>query len=355
MRSPTLLLVLGAIAFQGLVRAQDSTSAPPTPPKDRFSGETYLDYYYNIQMNDASKKDLQGFQFRRIYFTYDHTISPSFDARVRFEADQKELTTPSAKITTFMKEAFLKWKGVFEGSDFIAGLSPTPTWDIAEVAWGYRSLEKTIMDLRGIAPRTDLGVDLRGKLAGDGTANYWLKIGNNSGQSIETNKFKRYYGLLHFKPSSQFQATVYADLDAEAKVYDSFDGTYKDNNSFTFAGFLGYREEGKYSFGLEGFYHPTQNNFRSTPLTALETQNGYGVSAWAWGMVADQVRLVGRFDIYDSNTGLSNNTVYFGLGAIDFMPTPDVHIMPNVWIQPYAATGSTTDVVARLTFGYYYR
>ena len=47
----------------------------------------------------------------------------------------------------------------------------------------------------------DLGADLKGKFDEKGTAKYWVKIGNNSGNSPEANKDKRVYGLLEFDPS----------------------------------------------------------------------------------------------------------------------------------------------------------
>ena len=49
-----------------------------------------------------------------------------------------------------VKDAWLKWKNIFSGSDLIFGISPTPAFDVSEGAWGHRYLEKTIMDLDGI-------------------------------------------------------------------------------------------------------------------------------------------------------------------------------------------------------------
>jgi len=352
MRSALWIVLAGTLAAATAGRAQENTAAPP-PTKGKLSGEVYYDYFYNVQQADSTKKDLQGFQIRRIYFTYDHMIASSFDARVRFEADSKELTTPGGKITTFMKEAYVKWKNIFQGSDLIAGLSPTPTWYVSEDAWAYRSLEKTIMDLRGIASRTDIGVDLKGKITDDGLANYFVKIGNNSGQAPEANKYKRYYGLLHLKPGSQFQATAYADYDAEAKRFDPFDSQTKDNSRWTFAGFLNYKEENQYSIGLELFERIAQNNFSTGG--ALQNLNTFGISAFAWGEVADGLRLVGRFDLYDPNTSADNDGVSFFLGALDYMPVPEVHLMPNIWVQTYQASGLNSDVVARATVAYFYK
>src|SRR5512146_3331458 len=169
MRAVQLIVVLALTALPAV--AQDSLKAVPAPgqsePKGKLSGLMFGDYFYNIDQRDTAKKDLNGIQLRRIYFTYDYAISPNFDTRFRLEADQSALTS-DGKIGVFVKDAYLKWKGIFEGSDVLFGVSPAPAFDASEEAWGYRSLEKTIMDLRGIVPSRDLGVDLKGKLTDDG-------------------------------------------------------------------------------------------------------------------------------------------------------------------------------------------
>src|SRR5438876_1173313 len=123
---PIILIIFATFSLALPSTAQDTTTA-----KGKFSGEMYFDYFYNIQQRDTSKKDLNGFQFRRIYFTYDYAIASNFDTRFRVEVDQNALTS-NGKIGEFVKEAFLKWKNVFEGSDLITGLSPTPTWYVSE-------------------------------------------------------------------------------------------------------------------------------------------------------------------------------------------------------------------------------
>ncbi len=330
--------------------AQESQPAP----KGKFSGYMFGDYYYNIQQKDTSKKDLNGFQFRRVYFTYDYAIAPNFDTRFRLEDDQAELFSNN-KFGVFVKDAYLKWKEVFKGSNLVFGLSPTPTYDASEEAWGYRSLEKTIMDLRGIVPSRDLGIDLKGKITDDGDVNYWLKIGNNSGNTPENDKFKRYYGQLHFKPTPNLQLIASADYDAEAKITDSFDHQAKDNNRVVVSGFVNYKETDKYSFGVEAFYKTAQNNFRPSPAVALENQNTFGVTFFGWGILSDDVRLVGRFDLYDPNTSVDKDGNYLFIGALDYLPSPDVHIMPNIYVQSYQATSAESDIVARVTMFYLFK
>jgi len=94
----------------------------------------------------------------------------------------------------------LTWKNVFVGSNLTFGTQLTPGFAISEANWGYRFLEKTIMDQKGLVGAVDLGISLRGKLTSDGTFNYWLMIGNNSasGTVPENNKYKRYYADIQY-------------------------------------------------------------------------------------------------------------------------------------------------------------
>jgi hypothetical protein len=352
---------IGTLSFIAtLAFGQDTATIAARPPaqetqapKGKFSGYMFGDYYYNIQQRDTTRKDLNGVQLRRVYFTYDYAIAPAFDARFRLEADQTALTS-DGKIGVFVKDAYLKWKGIIHGSDLLFGVSPTPAYDASEEAWGYRSLEKTIMDLRGIVPSRDLGVDLKGKLTGDGMANYWLKVGNNSGNKPETDKFKRFYGQLHFKPSPQVQLVASGDFDTEPKVTDTFDGQTKSNDRMVVSGFANFREANKYSVGLEAFYRVSQNTFRPSAAGPLANQNAFGATLFAWGAVADDLRLVGRVDFYDPNSSVDQDGVSLVIAALDYLPSADVHVMPNLYLQAYQA-GGDNDVVGRLTFFYSFK
>jgi hypothetical protein len=336
----------------------------------KFSGLAYGDYFYNAAVSDSTKANLNGFQFRRIYLTADYTISESFDSRFRFESDQTvNSNTPGGKLGVMVKDAWLKWKNVFSGSDLIFGISPTPAFDISEAAWGYRSLEKTIMDLRSIVPSRDFGIDLKGKLTGDGMIKYWLKAANNSGNAPETDKYKRYYALVQISPTNNFMFTVYGDYQALAQKLDTFDKKNKDNNVFTGSLFLNYAEKDQYSFGVEGFYKTQSNNIdlNIPTATAASAQVGYGLSFWGWYGFSDIVRLVARYDMFEPNKDYKNNTsnlnytkgdqLGFILAGLDFKVDKNVSIIPNFEYTTYQylpKLNSTYDhdLVARVTFAY---
>ena len=195
-----LFIVSIIILFSSIGFAQDDNWG-------KISGQFFVDYFYNVardgnftNFDDTAVegvKDLNGFLLRRASLNYDKNISEKFSARFRLEADSKS-NSSNNKIGVFVKDASLKWKNIFEGSDLIFGIQPTPSFDVSEKYWGYRSLEKTIQDLRGFVSSRDLGIALRGNISESNKINYTVMFGNNSGNSAETDKYKRYYAAVRF-------------------------------------------------------------------------------------------------------------------------------------------------------------
>jgi hypothetical protein len=345
-----LLTSLLVFSFIGIITAQEA--------KDniKLSGLMFGDYYYNASAFDSSKKDLNGFQFRRIYITTDYTISDNFTSRFRLEADQSSGSlTSGGKVGVMVKDAWLQWKNIFAGSNLLFGISPTPAYDVSEGAWGHRYLEKTIMDLFGIVPSRDFGVDLKGKFSESGNIKYWLKVANNSGNAPELDKYKRIYGLIEFDPSPELLITIYGDYASAAQKLDSFDKTEKSNNSFVGAGFINFKQKGIFSVGLEGFYKTQQNNYVVSKREALKAQNGFGLSVWAFANINENLQIVGRFDTFDPNMDANNKKdgKSLILAGIQYNLMNHVSITPNVEVITYQADsnnhGDKSDITPRLT------
>lgn len=345
----TLMLSFTAVSF-----SQDV--------KDKFklSGLMFGDYFYNVNNVDGNQVNMNGFQFRRIYITTDYTVAEDFEARFRLESDQSASSnTAGGKLGVMVKDAYLKWKGIFSGSDMIFGLSPTPAFDISEAAWGYRSLEKTIMDLNGIVSSRDLGIDLKGKITENGSVNYWAKIGNNNGNAPENNKYKRYYALLQFKPVEGFQATVYGDYAAQPDIKDAnANNTFKSNDAMVVSLFLNYQMKNDFAIGFEGFSRTIQNNYKATATTPLANQNSLGLSFWAWASLSEKFRLVARYDNYDPNTDNDNDATSLLIAGLDYRVAKNVSIIPNIELstpQKAVNTNGSTDsnnLTARVTFAF---
>jgi hypothetical protein len=318
----------------------------------KFSGYMFGDYYFNVARdpnfgalanagaNAAAPGGtaFQAFQIRRVYFTYDNDISEKFTTRFRLEMDPSASLLASNKIGTYVKDAYLMWKNIFGGSNLVFGIQPSPTFDASETAWGYRSLEKPIMDLRGIVPSRDYGVALKGKLTGDGMFNYWVMFANGSGNSPETDKYKRYYGQVSIKPSDNLYAMVNVDFQDRAQIADPFNvGKKVDDGTLTASGFVTYGQSGVYKLGLEAFTQSTSDGFNNG--TALTSKSALGISVWGSVFLQSDLAVVVRYDNYDPNTdgkskGDLRNLIIAGL---DWKVDKNVSIMPNLYYETYEA------------------
>jgi hypothetical protein len=341
----------------------------------KISGYMFGDYYYNV-MRDASVptssvaspvggQNYSAFQLRRIYFTYDNDISETFTTRFRLEADQGALSGKasgldsssdvlrSGKIAPFVKDAYVVWKNVFAGSNLIFGVQPTPAYDVSEAAWGYRSLEKTIGDLRGFVDSRDLGISLKGKVTDDGMVNYWVMIGNGAGTGKpETDMYKRYYAHIQVKPITNLQATLYADYKDAAGNATGSTGTW------TEALFVGYSVPFEYNFGAE-IYMSSQSNSYTPPGGSLGSKNAAGYSIWGAYNIIPELAAVLRYDNYDPNTdGASKyDARNYVIAGLSWKVDKNVSIQPNVLYETYDAPNAShgapdPSVTARVTMYY---
>jgi len=339
--------------------------------QSKFSGYMFGDYFYNVARDSGiaaipraatgGEKSYQAFQLRRIYFTYDNDISEHFFSRFRLEADQVSNTT-DGKIGVAVKDAFLRWKEIFQGSDLVFGIQPTSAYDVSEAAWGYRSLEKTIMDLRGIVPSRDLGAALKGKLDNSGTFGYWVMVANGAGNKPETDKYKRYSLMLSAKPVQNLQVTLYGDyIGAGNRTNPYSTSTPKasvSNAAVTSALFVGYTQPGDFSVGVEGFLQSTMNGFNDATTQSLKSANVIGFSVFGSVSVATDIALVGRYDFFDpnSNSNSKGDSRNYFIGSVAWKPDKNVSIMPNVLVETYEKLPSghtfAASVTGRMTLYY---
>jgi hypothetical protein len=320
-----------------------------------FSGLFFGDYYYvvnhdnNNPVNPTStygssgslQKSMGAFDYRRIYLTADYDIAKDFSARFRLESDPSASDLANNKLSTMVKDAFINWKNVTDGGNIIIGLQGTPQINMAEGIFGYRPLEKTIEDLHGISSSRDLGVSFNQKFSDQFKAG--LLIGNNSSNSVPSNKYKAAYLYLQFNPVKEFTILLNGQYNSAPNG--------KDNRVVDVI--LNYANS---SFSLGGQYFANGvNDYTGTGNGPTLTRNGFSLNGWV--AFTDNLRLVARFDNYVpitdatlKNKSYATSTQNLILGALDWTVEKNVHLMPNVEYVSYGLSGSTADVLARATF-----
>ena len=314
--------------------------------KGKLSLQAYVDYFYNIQRDPAfgslsntalsGGEAFQAFQFRRIYFTYDYAITEDVSSRFRLEADQSALTS-DGKIGIFVKDAYLRWKNVLS-NDVYLGIQSTPAFETSEGVWGYRSLEKTILDLRGIVGSRDFGIGVRGSVDKDEMVSYWFLVGNGSGIKPESDKLKRYYANVRVR-LRPVELTLYADFNPRPDITNPYTSARVGNSTLTTAGFVGLEPAPKVKLGVEGFLQSGANAFNSG--TSLSTRNAIGISSFIRWAFSAELEFVGRYDHFDPNiqsSAIGDSRAYI-LAGLSWARIPNVQIIPNIQIETFENSG----------------
>ncbi len=347
------------ITIMGLLLVIHVGANAQDQPAGKVSGYVFGDYFYKmsgqekkavskVQYADSALNKSGAFSLRRMYLYYEHAISENFQAQFLLESNDGSLDG-SGRYTTFVKLANLEWKNILPDQNLAFGMIGTPTWALSEKIWGYRSVEKTILDMRGLGGASDVGVSLKGKFGKDGMFGYTTMVSNGNGQKPENNHSRKYYGSFTVKPIKALVVEAYTDHESaitEPKAYN------KSASKTTLKAFTAYQTD-KFTVGLEAFKQ-TQTLTDTSDITPL------GFSIFASGAVMGKLSAYGRFDTFDPNTktpkaGYKESFITLGL---DYQAHKSVHIMPNLWVNSYSKKGSSpnrdSDVVARITFLYVY-
>lgn len=380
--------------------------ATPTTPFYRGGSNQYTGMPASTSM----------FQFRRIYLGYSYDISPKFTADFLLAAEddfnngldsQKTAASTAAGATTgsagdvlsnskfspYVKIANIRWKNIFKNSDLTVGQQATPSFaktyrndQTAEEVWGYRSIERTISDIRR-TPSFDMGVSLQGWFDKKGNFGYMLMVGNGQSAKPENDNFKWFYGDVYAKffekdGKSRLLVDIYQDYErlnwgvwtpgAKAGVQSPNGFWYHDRNMTKL--FLAWNTK-PLTIGFEGFQNTILGDIKVTGVdgnTYYRTSMTMAMSFYVRGRIVSKVagdlksdpmlNFFARFDNYDPSGNLSNiandvNTKAYAAQTsnyepttkeqfvtlgLDYMPFRNVHIMPNLWLNTYTSALSST-------------
>jgi hypothetical protein len=90
------------------------------------------------------------------------------------------------------------------------GIVPTPSFEFVESVWGYRSVEKTPLDLLRWDSSRDTGVLAQGALGS--RTRYSVQVGNGSGVNGETDSAKAFRGALRHEIIKGLTVEGYGDI-----------------------------------------------------------------------------------------------------------------------------------------------
>ena len=202
------------LTFIVMLLSSLSLFAQEKESKGKISGLVFGDYFYNIAHHNQELKDQRGFQFRRIYFTYDYTFDDQFSSRLRLEMSNEGDYTSSVAMVPFVKDAYLQYK--MSNHALILGISQTPMLSTTEKVWGYRYIEKIPLDLYKFGSSRDFGLAAKGNLDQSKTFKYHAMLSNGSSNKQEIDKGKSALVSVAWFPAEEWVFEVFGEYaDAE--------------------------------------------------------------------------------------------------------------------------------------------
>lgn len=306
----------------------------------KISGTVFGDYYYMLSNHNPGIEGMNGMWFRRLYFTYDHKLSSRFKLRVRFEANSEGDFATKDKIAPYIKDLYIQWTK--NGHSIILGISPTPTFSKVEKFWGYRSVEKTPLDLYKMAHSRDTGIALKGKFA-RGKIYYHLMFANGEGNKSEFNKQKKVMGAIGIHPANKLYIEFYSDYEK---------GPISHTDVYTLQGFIGFSTK---RFVLGALYA------KQTHQSGEENINLRVMSFTARFNVGKRITLMGRVDRMTDALPFGQKVSYLPLDSsspftlvitgIDYKISRAFSIIPNLEFVNYDKLDNK-DVMGKITFSY---
>jgi hypothetical protein len=329
----------------------------------------------NVPANSQSN----AFQIRRMYLGYDYNFARNFSAYAVLANEQTVL--PNNQNTVYLKYAYGKWSNIFKGSDLLFGQLPTASFATAngtEPLWGYRSVERTIMDMHNNDGSTDLGLSLQGSIWKSKTASdsvkptmigYILQVGNGNSAVASANPYKKVRINLFVSTLNQkLVIGLYGDnMTTQYSPYYTYNQTMKVYASF---------RTDFFHIGVEAYQQINHNSdiyqvyngaaAPTGPYTKNDTASGVqmGVSVFASAkIITNKLNVFARYDMYNPDTKWNSSNLYskaysgitgsnlqaatfykqnFITAGLDWTPTSRIHIMPNIWYNSYSSMPTTT-------------
>ena len=387
------------------IRADNAIKAQEVKPKPkgRVWGQVFTDVIYKDHADSAKRgtggnlqyagqsKDSSALDFRRIYLGFDYDFNEKFSTEILLAHESGSTDALSGgNRALYIRAANLRWKNIYPNADLVIGQTNSPTFSLTtDKIWGYRSVERSISDLRKLGTSNDVGILLQGKFNTLGTYGYNLMVGNGTGAKPETDKFKKLYGELYGKFwKDRIFIDAYADYERSSLV-----ARYHQSKT-TFKLTLAYQTS-IFTTGIEAVEQIQENASRYTQPKEGGTTIGtikdttaaipFGISYFVRAdVIKNKLSAFLRYDSYNPDKNFNSKNYYasavydgkstgsilqtFITGGIDYSPSANIHIIPNVWYNAYQGrndayqkikSGSDLtkdyDLVYRVTVSYLFR
>lgn len=336
-------------------------------------------------------KGTNEFSLDRVYLGYDYFFNNQFSVHAVMAYEEtnddafSSVTTLSNYDRSFyLKYANMEWNNMFKtGLRLSVGAITTPSFAITEEPfWGYRSVDRTIMDMKGITGSNDFGANMGGKIwrkkdesgMENACVGFNFMVGNSTGAipdvpgiTADYTIWKKYYGDLYVK---MFNDKLLLDLYGDGHTFSWTPDTNQphDIHQYEVTGrvFIGYKTK-NFNISAEYFEQVEKKMVaivKGAPTatgsdTSDNIQKGFSIMAAAVLMRdkktgAPKWSAYARYDFYNPDITYNPNNTYESGGIIveaegkqvnvvnpwienyivaglDYQPIKQIHFMPNIW------------------------
>jgi len=303
----------------GIVIGDDGTS------KLKAEAEVYTDISnHKATASNGTVTKTNAATVSRAYLTLKYTFDDNWMMRVTTDVSgQSNLNSKNNNI--FLKYAYLQGKLMGDQVVLRLGQSHTPWIDHEEHLWAHRYASPVLIDHNGYDASSDLGIGLKGKLAG-GLFNYFATITNGAGYSHPlvnntkgTGSAKTRNNAMDFDGVIGSEPIKGLTLDVQYRNgYKGLDKNLAGTAQKTLVqGMVTYGMGKTFRVGLN--YAKEKSHFRNA-ATADTNQRAYAL--WGWGKFSDNAGAFGRYEQTDFGAAVSKQKRF--LVGVEYFPIKHV-------------------------------
>ncbi len=304
--------VIGAASLLGAM------SARAADEETKVGGRLFVDMTSIDAKSAGVKTNASGYglDVTRFYVSVDHKFDDVWSANLTSDAQYYNVPTANQanSVEVFVKKAYVQAK-ISDAFIVRAGAADMPWVPFVESLYGYRFLEKTLIDRLSFGTSTDWGVNVNGKPAD--FVNYSVSVVNGGGYRNPTRTDS-------MDVEARVGFTPVAGLTIAAGLYNGKRGLKTEtsvtpNTATRFDGVVAYTTGGL-RVGAEFFSAKDYNN-----VATVADDKADGFAGWASYDFSPKLGVFGRYDSAklskDLNPGREDK--YFNAGVVS-------HVRKNV-------------------------
>ena len=285
------------------------------------SGRMYYDLSYidNQHTNGAiTSKDNQNgvsFDIKRFYVGIDHTFDSVYSANVTTDF---QYSSNISSTELFLKKAYLQAK-YDDAFTVRAGAADMPWIPFVEDIYGYRYIDKTLIDRTNFGTSSDWGVHILGKLF-DGMLNYQVSVVDGNGYK------KPATGTANRTDTMDVEGRVNLNVSDFTVAVGGYFGqlgtannTHVFNDAERFDALAAYHHDG-IRVGVEYFSTNDWFDVNTVPVAGSPpdpTSKANGISAFASYQFSPEWGVFGRYDYVKPYDTYQNTTTAAGEAKVE--------------------------------------